>query len=65
MTDPDREFITEVRRGLILVIAAIIKRYGLTWREFMPRDEARMIAAQDSDRANITYTPSPEIWQRG
>ena len=53
----DTEFITEVRRAIIQIVGACIKRYGLTWREFMPRSEARMIDAQNSDTKNATPFP--------
>jgi hypothetical protein len=36
----DAEFLTEVRRGLMLIMRAVMKRYGLTWRDFAPREYA-------------------------
>jgi len=53
----DQEFITELRRHIIGIVRATIARYGLTWREFMPRDQAKMIDAQNSDTKNATPFP--------
>lgn len=41
----DAEFVAEVRRGLITIMRAVIKRYGLAWADFMPREENAIIAA--------------------
>lgn len=35
----DAEFLAELRRGLLLILRAVMKRYGLTWRDLLPRDE--------------------------
>ena len=61
----DQEFIIEVRRHIIGIIRALIIRYSLTWRDFMPREEAKMISAQDSDKSTVTYPPVLEMWKRG
>jgi len=36
----DREFITEIRHGLIIIMRACIKRYAMAWRDFLPSDVA-------------------------
>lgn len=35
----DAEFVSEVRRGLITIMRALIRRYGLAWVDFLPREE--------------------------
>jgi len=35
----DQEFFTELRRGLIIIVRAVCKRYRLSWRELMPHEE--------------------------
>ena len=34
----DAEFVGELRRGLLLIMRAIMKRYHLSWADFLPRD---------------------------
>jgi len=34
----DREFIIEIRHGLIIIMRAVMRRYGLSWLDFLPRD---------------------------
>ena len=34
----DREFILEIRKGLIIIMRAMIRRYALAWLDFLPRD---------------------------
>jgi hypothetical protein len=36
----DREFIIEIRHGLIIIMRACIKRYAMAWRDFLPADIA-------------------------
>ena len=36
----DHEFIEQVRRGLLMIMTAFIKRYSLSWLDFLPRDAA-------------------------
>ena len=40
MTEPltDKEFITEIRRGIIIIIRAMIRKYCLSWLDFFPKD---------------------------
>jgi hypothetical protein len=43
MSDPapdisDKEFYDEVRRGLLIVIGAMLRKYRLTWMDFLPRE---------------------------
>lgn len=35
-TMTDQEFIDQVRRGLFIIMRALIKRYGIPWSEFAP-----------------------------
>lgn len=34
----DREFIVELRRGLIIIMRAMVLRFGLAWADLLPRD---------------------------
>ncbi len=34
----DQEYITEIRRGLIIIMRAMMRRYGLSWADFQPRE---------------------------
>ena len=36
----DAEFQAILRRAVIMIVRAMMKRWGLTWRDFQPRDEA-------------------------
>ena len=38
MTEQDQEFVTEFRRGFITMARAAIRRFGLAWSDFLPRD---------------------------
>lgn len=55
----DTEFISEMRRGLLLIMGALIKRYGLSWAELLPRAVTRPAPAPDYSTA--TVTPAPEF----
>ncbi len=35
----DREFIVELRRGLMIIMRALVRRYGLSWADFLPREQ--------------------------
>lgn len=45
----DTELRNEIRRGLLVIIRALMKRYAMTWLDFIPAD----------DRASMTYTCLP------
>lgn len=34
----DREFYIEIRHAVIIIIRAMMRRYGLTWLDFFPPD---------------------------
>lgn len=34
----DQEFIAEIRRGLITIMRAVIRKYGLSWLDFLPQE---------------------------
>jgi hypothetical protein len=40
MTKPmsDKEFIFEIRRGLICIMRAMLRKYSLTWLDFFPKE---------------------------
>ena len=40
MTEADREFFREFRRAMIILARAAIKRFGVSWDDFLPRDVA-------------------------
>ena len=35
----DKEFNDEIRRGLIIIMRAMIRKYHLSWVDFLPREE--------------------------
>jgi len=39
----DREFVLEIRHGLIIIMRACIKRYAMAWRDFLPLDAAATV----------------------
>ena len=41
----DQEFTREIRRGLIIIMRAVMMRYGLAWTDFLPREENEIIRA--------------------
>lgn len=67
----DAEFIAEVRRGLITIMRAVIRRYGLSWADFLPKEENSIIAAlaanQTATRAvlYVTHREIPPIAEPG
>jgi hypothetical protein len=44
MTDADREMVRDIRRGMITIMRALMKRYGLSWADFLPHEPADGIA---------------------
>ena len=34
----DREFFLEVRKGLIIIMRAMMRRFGYSWLDFMPQE---------------------------
>jgi hypothetical protein len=55
--DKDKEFIAEIRRGVMTIIRACVKRYGMSWSDFLPKEENAIIAAI----ANQQSIPSSPI----
>lgn len=53
--ESDREFVTEIRRGLIIIMRAMIRRYHLAWLDFLPREENGIIRAL-AERNNLTLS---------
>ena len=43
MTDADRALVREVRRALIITMRALMKRYGLAWADFLPREQSEVL----------------------
>ena len=41
----DQELIAEIRRGLITIMRALMRRFGLAWADFMPRDAEYTVTA--------------------
>lgn len=46
----EQELRTEIRRGLLIIIRALMKRYSMTWLDFIPAD----------DREGMTFTHCPQ-----
>ena len=40
----DREFIIEIKRGLTIIMRAMMRRYGLAWLDFLPRDAPALVS---------------------
>ncbi len=38
------EFVAEVRRGLLLILRALMKYYGLGWADILPREAVESLA---------------------
>lgn len=36
----DREFALEIRRGLLIIMRAVMRRYRMTWADFLPKGMA-------------------------
>lgn len=36
----DREFYLEIRKGLLIIMRAMMRKYGLSWVDFQPRETA-------------------------
>jgi hypothetical protein len=34
----DKEFVSEIRRGLITIMRAMIRKYCMAWLDFLPKD---------------------------
>jgi len=45
----EAEFKSEIRRGLITIMRALISYYGMAWLDFIPREENRLVAALASN----------------
>lgn len=39
----DREFIVEIKRGISIILRAMIRRYGLAWADFLPKDAPALV----------------------
>jgi hypothetical protein len=61
----DKEFYDEVRRGLIIVIGAILRKYRLTWIDFLPREEnayiRRLAESQNATVTRDSYSPTMPV----
>lgn len=44
----DHEFVIEIKRGLGIIMRAMVRRYALSWLDFLPREF-------------VTPTPAP-VW---
>ena len=54
----DQEFRNEIRRAAIILMRACIKKYGMGWADFMPKDEVYVLPMK---AANQTLSASVEI----
>jgi hypothetical protein len=43
VTEADRELVREIRRALIITMRALMKRYGLAWADFLPREQGEVL----------------------
>ena len=55
----NKELIDDIRLGLIIIMRAVIRRYGLAWSDFLPPEDI-LIIHQVADDANTTL-PFAEI----
>mgnify|MGYP001561621181 CR=1 FL=1 len=39
----DREFYLEIRKGLLIIMRAMMRKYGLTWLDFLPREQVDVV----------------------
>jgi hypothetical protein len=44
----DREFFIEVRKGLMIVMRAMMRRFGLSWLDFLPKELASSLTIDTS-----------------
>lgn len=53
----DAEFIDQVRRGLLMIMSALVRRYGTAWLDFLPR---HVVVPAPVIYPPPTVTPPPE-----
>lgn len=41
----DKEFTVEIARGVGIIVKATIKRFGLSWSDFLPREKRDYVVA--------------------
>jgi hypothetical protein len=54
----DKEFYDDIRRGLIIVIGAVLRKYRLTWIDFLPREENAYIRRLAQGQPGMAYRDS-------
>lgn len=47
----DKQFRDEIRRGVLTIMRAIIAQYGMSWDDFRPREENRIIRAPEENQS--------------
>jgi hypothetical protein len=57
----DHEFYQELRRGLLLVMRAVMRRYGVSWADFLPT--GTVVSAAADEWGQETRTPTPTFRQ--
>lgn len=55
----EQELRTEIRRGLLIIIRALMKRYAMTWLDFIPADdrESMTFSCPQTTYTINTYPP--------
>ncbi len=60
-TITDQELISEIRRGLITIMRALIRRFGLAWADFLPRNaEYTVTTPYRSATPTLPFPGKPE-----
>lgn len=54
----DREYLVELRRGIGIIIRATVRRYTLSYADFLPRDERPTVRVVEVVAAAPVYTAS-------
>ena len=57
MTDADTEMVNQIRRGVLMILGALVKRYGLAWVDFLPRHVTLAVPAPEFQPPTVTGIP--------
>mgnify|MGYP001615480638 FL=1 len=57
----DQELISEIRRGLITIMRALMRRFGLAWADFLPRDDRYAVTTPyHIETSTLPFPTAPE-----
>lgn len=57
----DREFTIEVRRAVIIIMRACVRRFGMAWLDFMPREDNTIIERLAQNQSATVYLDVAEV----